>query len=95
MISIAIFSASSPSIAGARPGVTTPSRRENARSQLGMIASLGKMEEFATHVRGALVNGLTPDESARCSCRSRSTADSVGVDCFRIAKTVLGEGKKA
>jgi len=27
-----------------------------------MIAALGKMDEFQTHVRGALGNGLTPNE---------------------------------
>ena len=36
--------------------------RERSILNLGMIAALGKMEEFATHVRGALNNGLTPNE---------------------------------
>ena len=43
-------------------GDETLSPRERSILNLGMIASLGKMEEFATHVRGALRNGLTPNE---------------------------------
>ena len=36
--------------------------RERSILNLGMIASLGRMEEFQTHVRGALNNGMTPNE---------------------------------
>ena len=50
------------------------SPRERSILNLGMIASLGKMEEFQTHVRGALRNGLTPNEIRRFSPRSRSIA---------------------
>ena len=45
-------------------GDETLKPRERSILNLGMIGALGKMEEFATHVRGALNNGLTPDESA-------------------------------
>jgi 4-carboxymuconolactone decarboxylase len=50
------------------------------------------MEEFATHVRGALNNGLTPDE-----IRAALTQITIycgapkGVDCFRIAKPIIAE----
>ena len=57
-------------------GDDTLSPRERSILNLGMIASLGKMEEFQTHVRGALRNGLTPTRSAPCSRRSRSIAVS-------------------
>jgi 4-carboxymuconolactone decarboxylase len=61
-----------------------------------MIASLGKMEEFQTHVRGALKNGLTPNEiRAVLTQIAVYCGIPVGVDCFRVAKAVLGEGKKA
>jgi 4-carboxymuconolactone decarboxylase len=61
-----------------------------------MIASLGKMEEFATHVRGALRNGLTPDEiRAVLTQIAIYCGVPVGVDCFRIARNVLSEAKKA
>ena len=43
-------------------GDDTLSPRERSILNLGMIAALGKMEEFQTHVRGALRNGLTPNE---------------------------------
>src|SRR5215470_1752645 len=43
-------------------GDETLAPRERSLINLGMIAALGKMEEFATHVRGALNNGLTPNE---------------------------------
>jgi len=47
-----------------------------------MIAALGKMQEFETHTRGALRNGLTPNEIRAvltpgcryCGSRSGSTA---------------------
>ena len=43
-------------------GEDTLSPRERSILTLGMVAALGKMGEFANHVRGAQVNGLTPNE---------------------------------
>ena len=75
-------------------GDTTLSPRERSILNLGMIACLGKMEEFATHVRGALHNGLTPNEiRAVLTQIAIYCGIPVGVDCFRIAKTVLAEKK--
>jgi 4-carboxymuconolactone decarboxylase len=77
-------------------GDATLSPRERSILNLGMIASLGKMEEFATHVRGALRNGLTPDEiRAVLTQIAIYCGVPVGVDCFRIARNVLSEAKKA
>ena len=60
-----------------------------------MIASLGKMEEFQTHVRGALRNGLTPNEiRAVLTQIAVYCGIPVGVDCFRLAKAVLEDNKK-
>ena len=76
-------------------GDKTLSARERSILNLGMIACLGKMEEFQTHVRGALRNGLTPDEiRAVLTQIAVYCGIPVGVDCFRLAKTVLSEGKK-
>ena len=76
-------------------GDDTLTPRERSILNLGMIASLGKMEEFQTHVRGALRNGLTPDEiRAVLTQIAIYCGVPVGVDCFRIAKAVLNEGKK-
>src|SRR5258707_5619398 len=43
-------------------GDPTLTPRERSILNLGMIAALGKMQEFETHTRGALRNGLTPNE---------------------------------
>jgi hypothetical protein len=60
------------------------------------IACLGRMEEFQTHVRGALNNGVTPNE-----IRAVLTQIAVycgipaGVDCFRHAKPVIEAYQKS
>ena len=75
-------------------GDTTLTPRERSILNLGMIASLGKMHEFETHVRGALTNGLTPDEiRAVLTQIAVYCGIPVGVDCFRLAKKVLSESK--
>jgi len=77
-------------------GDTTLTPRERSILNLGMIAALGKMEEFATHVRGARRNGLTPDEiRAVLTQIAVYCGIPVGVDCFRIAKGVLGGDKQS
>jgi 4-carboxymuconolactone decarboxylase len=76
-------------------GDSTLTPRERSILNLGMIASLGKMEEFATHVRGALTNGLTPNEiRAVLTQIAVYCGIPVGVDCFRVAKTVLSPPAK-
>jgi 4-carboxymuconolactone decarboxylase len=76
-------------------GDDTLTPRERSILNLGMIASLGKMEEFQTHVRGALTNGLTPNEiRAVLTQIAIYCGIPVGVDCFRLAKAVLNETKK-
>ena len=68
--------------------------RERSILNLGMIAALGKMQEFETHVRGALTNGLTPDEiRAVLTQIAVYCGVPVGVDCFRVAREVLKQGK--
>ena len=74
----------------------TLSRRERSILNLGMIACLGRMHEFEAHFRGALRNGLTPNELAAIL---RQVAVYCGfpaaVDCHRVAKQVLAaEAKK-
>ena len=76
-------------------GDDTLTPRERSILNLGMIASLGKMEEFQTHVRGALTNGLTPNEiRAVLTQIAIYCGIPVGVDCFRLAKAVLAEAQK-
>ncbi len=76
-------------------GDPTLKPRERSILNLGMIAALGKMEEFQTHVRGALNNGLTPDEiRAVLTQIAVYCGMPVGVDCFRAAKPVINEHHK-
>ena len=72
----------------------TLSRRERSILNLGMIAALGKMHEFELHLRGAIRNGLTKEELRAVLIQiSVYCGIPVGVDCFRVAKQVIGEVK--
>jgi 4-carboxymuconolactone decarboxylase len=76
-------------------GDQTLTPRERSILNLGMIAALGKMEEFQTHVRGALRNGLTPDEiRAVLTQIAVYCGIPVGVDCFRVARPIVNEHQK-
>ena len=76
-------------------GDETLKPRERSILNLGMIAALGKMEEFATHVRGALTNGLTPNEiRAVLTQIAVYCGVPVGVDCFRAARQIIAEHEK-
>lgn len=74
----------------------TLSRRERSILNLGMIAALGKMNEFELHLRGALRNGLTPEELRSILIQIAVYCGiPVGVDCFRVARQVIAEAKAA
>ena len=76
-------------------GDDTLKNRERSILNLGMIAALGKMEEFQTHVRGALTNGLTPNEiRAVLTQIAVYCGIPVGVDCFRVARPIIAEYEK-
>ena len=59
---------------------------------LSMIGALGKMHEWEIHCRGAITNGVTKEEI-------RAIIHVIGIycgvpqalECFRVAKKVLGE----
>jgi 4-carboxymuconolactone decarboxylase len=73
-------------------GEDTLSPRERSILTLGMVAALGKMGEFANHVRGAQANSLTPTEiSAVLIQIAVYCGIPVGADCFQIAETTLNE----
>jgi len=75
-------------------GDDTLSPRERSILNLGMIAALGKMQEFETHTRGALTNGLTPNEiRAVLTQIAVYCGIPVGVDCFRVAREVIKQAK--
>jgi 4-carboxymuconolactone decarboxylase len=76
-------------------GDDTLKPRERSILNLGMLAALGKMEEFQTHLRGALTNGLTSDEiRAVLTQIAVYCGIPVGVDCFRIAKPIIAAHQK-
>src|SRR4249920_52138 len=75
-------------------GDTALTPRERSILNLGMIAALGKMQEFETHCRGALTNGITPNElRAVLTQIAVYCGIPVGVDCFRIAREVVNKAK--
>jgi 4-carboxymuconolactone decarboxylase len=72
----------------------TLSRRERSILNLGMIAALGRMQEFELHLRGAVRNGLTKDELRAVLVHIAVYCGiPVGVDCFRVARNVVPEMK--
>jgi 4-carboxymuconolactone decarboxylase len=69
--------------------------RERSILNLGMIACLGRMEEFQTHVRGALNNGMTPNEIRAVLIQIAVYCGiPCGVDCFRHAKPIIEAWQK-
>ena len=68
----------------------TLSRQQRSLINLGMLAALGRMEEFELHFRGALRNGLSEAE-LRAALIQIAVYCGVpaGVECFRIARRVL------
>ena len=70
----------------------TLSRRERSILNLGMIAALGKMEEFELHFRGAMRNGLKENElGAILTQIAVYCGIPAGANCFRVGKKVLAE----
>ncbi len=76
-------------------GDDTLTPRERSILNLGMLSAMGKMEEFQTHLRGALTNGLTPNEvRAVLTQIAVYCGIPVGVDCFRVAKPMIDAHQK-
>ncbi len=68
------------------------SPRERSILTLGMVAAIGKMGEFANHVRGARANGLTPNELRAILVQIAVYCGiPVGADCFQVAEQILRE----
>jgi 4-carboxymuconolactone decarboxylase len=75
-------------------GDPTLTPRERSILNLGMIGALGKMHEFETHCRGALTNGLTPNEiRAVLTQIAVYCGFPVAVDCFRVAREVINKAQ--
>lgn len=72
-----------------REGLT---RKERSMVVLGILTALGKSEEVATHVRGALNNGLTQEQIAEVFLQAAIYCGvPAAVDSFRSANPVISE----
>jgi 4-carboxymuconolactone decarboxylase len=75
-------------------GDETLSPRERSILTLGMVAAIGRMGEFAIHVRGARANGLTQNDLRAVLVQIAIYCGiPVGADCFQVAETILSESK--
>ena len=73
-------------------GDDTLERKTRSILNLGMLAALGRSEEFELHVRGALNNGVSRDElKAVLHQIAMYCGVPAGVSAFRIARKVLAE----
>ena len=73
-------------------GDATLDRKTRSILNLGMLAALGRSEEFELHFRGALTNGLSREElKAVLHQIAMYCGVPAGVSAFRIARKVLAE----
>jgi 4-carboxymuconolactone decarboxylase len=71
----------------ARPGLD---RKSRSLLNLGMISALNRPEELATHVRGAITNGLTKEEICEAFLQVAVYCGMpAGLGAFKIAKQVF------
>lgn len=67
-------------------------KRERSILNLGMLAALGRNQEFATHFRGALNNGVSRDELREVLIQIAVYCGiPAGIEAFRQARAVLAE----
>jgi len=72
-----------------RPGLEP---RIRSMLNLSMLTALGKMPELRTHIRGALRNGVTPDEIVEVLLQATIYCGfPAGIDAFRQARDVIKE----
>ncbi|WP_019927875.1 carboxymuconolactone decarboxylase family protein [Nocardia sp. BMG111209] len=71
-------------------------RRTRSMLNLAMLTTLNRSAEFATHVRGALTNGVTEEEIREVLLQATIYAGvPAGVEAFRIAGPILAEHRAA
>ncbi len=72
-----------------RPGLD---RRTRSMLNLAMLSCMGRWHEFEVHVRGALNNGVGPDEIAEVLLQAGVYAGvPVAAEAMRRAKAVVAE----
>ena len=71
------------------------SRKERSMIVLSMLTALGRTHEIETHTRGALNNGLTPQQIAEVFMQAAIYCGvPAAVDSFRAAGKVIAEHDK-
>lgn len=72
-----------------RPGL---SRQTRSLLNLAMLTALNRPHELATHVRGALRNGCTPDEIREVFLQAAGYCGfPAAIDAFRTAAEIVAE----
>lgn len=72
------------------------SRQQRSLLNLGMLAALGRMNEFEGHFRGALRNGLNREELREALYQIALYCGApAGMEAFRAASKVLKEEEAA
>lgn len=67
-------------------------RKTRSTINIAMIASLNRQHELAAHIRGAINNGLTPEDIKEILLQVGIYAGFPAmIDSFRVARTVLEE----
>jgi len=75
-----------------RPGLE---RKTRSLLNLAMLIALNRPHELKLHLRGALTNGVTPEEIREVLLQAMVYCGApAGVDGFRIAREVLAEAKQ-
>ena len=70
-------------------------KQQRSILNLGMLAALGRSQEFGLHFRGALRNGLSLDELKEVLLQITVYCGApAGVESFRIARAVIAEMKE-
>ena len=73
----------------ARPGLD---RRTRSLINLGMLTALNRRHELTVHLKGALNNGVTPEEILETLLQAAVYCGvPAGMDAFRAAEAVLTE----
>jgi 4-carboxymuconolactone decarboxylase len=73
----------------ARPGLD---RRTRSLINLGMLTALNRRHELTVHLKGALNNGVTPEEILETLLQATVYCGvPAGMDAFRTAEAVLTE----
>jgi 4-carboxymuconolactone decarboxylase len=75
-----------------RPGLD---RKTRSIINLAMLAALGRGQELVLHTRGALANGVTPEEIGEVFIQVAGYAGfPAGVEAFRTAQPIIAEHRR-